>query len=279
MLSVFGDDSTDEKKERVFAVAGVAGTQEQWDGFERRWLKRLRHTGVKIFHATDCESGWGEYENVSHKERTKLYKDLTKMLAESEMFGYGVAIDLNGFKKYMYDAEENDPYYFAFVAVALHFVSLVRLIIHKQQVEFVFDINDCVRHNSALLYEHFLTQRPEYSQYTSYMKEKIGYETSRAVGIQVADLFTFETMKDLDNRIGPVRRPTRISLEKLRDTKRFKIDCFTERNYFRDFRARNEQQLQAESEDYEQWRTKHGYPHTTQIKFRYCIYRDSIRKL
>jgi hypothetical protein len=37
MILVYGDDSADEKRERVCAVAGVVGTILAWRNIERMW--------------------------------------------------------------------------------------------------------------------------------------------------------------------------------------------------------------------------------------------------
>jgi hypothetical protein len=63
MRSVFGDESQDETKQRVFSVAGVFGSSEEWDILADRWL---RATGGRIFHAADCESDLGEFSKTSH---------------------------------------------------------------------------------------------------------------------------------------------------------------------------------------------------------------------
>jgi hypothetical protein len=275
MLSVFGDDSTDEKKERVFAVAGVAGTQEEWRELKVKWLEKTK--GV-IFHATDCESDQEDFAQNLHEENKRLYKDLIRLLIDSKMFGYGAAIDLDGYNEYLRDPDNDSPYFYCFINVAIYFVKFARLIIPKQQVQFVFDVNHTVQYNAAFIYEKLMVNRSEYSAYTSDMDKQLGFATRDEVGIQVADLFTFETMKNLDNRIGPTKRSTRISFEKLRNTKRFKIITLGE-SYFRDFRVRNEHRLQAEKDNYNLWRSKYDYPDTTLIQFRYLMYRDSTKKL
>ncbi|MHC1729224.1 MAG: hypothetical protein AB9866_25040 [Syntrophobacteraceae bacterium] len=49
MLTVYGDESADESSRRVFVVAGVVGTQAEWDNLEPLWLD---HTGGIPFHST-----------------------------------------------------------------------------------------------------------------------------------------------------------------------------------------------------------------------------------
>src|SRR5712692_10503716 len=91
MLSVFGDESADETKQRVFAVAGVIGREEQWEQLEARWIAR---TGSFPFHAKDCESDQGDYKGIDHQQNQDLYKDLAQLLAASGLGGWGFAIDL-----------------------------------------------------------------------------------------------------------------------------------------------------------------------------------------
>jgi hypothetical protein len=37
MITVYGDDSSDEQQKRVFAVAALVGRQEVWDSLEPYW--------------------------------------------------------------------------------------------------------------------------------------------------------------------------------------------------------------------------------------------------
>jgi hypothetical protein len=91
VIYVYGDDSADEKKERVVAVAVIGGTEETWSVVENKWLARTR--GVP-FHANDCESDQGDYKNNKHADNKALYRDLTTILAESDLGGLGLAIDV-----------------------------------------------------------------------------------------------------------------------------------------------------------------------------------------
>lgn len=80
MLSVFGDESADETTQRVFAVAGVVGTDEMWATLEAAWLES---TGGIPFHAKDCESDQADYAHTAHEDNLNLYRDLTLLLAKS----------------------------------------------------------------------------------------------------------------------------------------------------------------------------------------------------
>ena len=71
VLSVFGDESSDEMKERVFAISGLMGTEEEWRTAEAAWVAK---TGDEVFHAADWE----------HKRRNEEYKLLAQTLAGSQ---------------------------------------------------------------------------------------------------------------------------------------------------------------------------------------------------
>ena len=42
VLSVFGDESHDEKAERIFVVAAIAGTREEWEYLIPLWHERTQ---------------------------------------------------------------------------------------------------------------------------------------------------------------------------------------------------------------------------------------------
>lgn len=91
MLFAFGDESADETKERVFAVAGVIGSEEQWESLEKKWGARCN--GIP-FHANDCDSNHGDFKVFSHQQNKDRYRDLTVLLTQSGLGGFGIALDL-----------------------------------------------------------------------------------------------------------------------------------------------------------------------------------------
>lgn len=96
MIYVYGDDGADASRERVIAVSVIAGREEWWQSVENQWAVRCR--GIP-FHATDCESGHGDYENIPNEENKAMYRDLTGILAASLVGGIGIAIDLTAQKR------------------------------------------------------------------------------------------------------------------------------------------------------------------------------------
>ena len=103
MLSVFGDESSDETKQRVFAVGGVIGTEESWKWLEEQWAICIEGTP---FHATDCDSDQGDYKDREHSANKALYKSLAILLARSGLGGWGFAIDLQAQRKVFPEAPD-----------------------------------------------------------------------------------------------------------------------------------------------------------------------------
>ncbi len=91
VIFVYGDESMDETKQRVCAVAGVVGVEFAWLRLESLWVNRTN--GIP-FHANHCDSDFGDYTNTPHAENKALYRDLSIMLANSGLGGFGMAIDL-----------------------------------------------------------------------------------------------------------------------------------------------------------------------------------------
>lgn len=227
MRSVFGDESQDENKQRVFTVAGIFGDSEEWKRFAGEWTSL---TGGREFHAADCESDLGEFANTSHEENQKLYKDLTTILAKANFFGYCVSMELSAYREFFPNAKDpSDPYYFCFYSVVRKLTEINSHCFPLDKVEFTFDQNIDARYNAAALYDQML-QLPEWKGY-DLLSDKVSFTTRKNPHVQAADLLAREGMKRLDNRIGPKRRVRR-SLIALEKTNRF---SFFEagREYFR----------------------------------------------
>jgi hypothetical protein len=216
VLTAFGDESSDESKQRVFAVAALFGDQQTWDVLELKWTAR---TSGLIFHGAECESDMGDFASRTHAENQELYKDLTTLLAESGLLGYGSVLDLIGQNKYMPDLLPESAYYRCFAEVVTFFAQKTRTINPEEKVKFTFDRRLETQFNATFLYD-YLARLPEWEHY-NYLHDEIAFASRKSVGIQAADLWTRELMKHLDNQIGPKKRPARKSFTALAETHRF----------------------------------------------------------
>jgi hypothetical protein len=255
MLLVYGDESMDETQQRVCAAGAVVGTEEEWSALQGKWVERTR--GVP-FHANDCESNQGvyapkpgEYLDNKNRENKALYRDLTVVLAESGLCGFGSAIDLRAQSRFIPDFPRHQTYYKVVLDVIEFMKNMAR---DKSDVaEITFDSRTESEFNAALVYANMREENPEWRDH---LASKISFESSISnPRVQVGDLFAREAMKALDNEIGPVKRAIRKSWKALRDTERFVVFSYSEA-WFQDLLADLPNLIQSSGftrSDYEVW--------------------------
>jgi hypothetical protein len=262
MLSVFGDESHDPTKARVFAVAGLLGDENQWASFRQAWNVRL--DGL-IFHAADCESGYGDFRGMPETERHRLHRDLTKMVAESGLLGYGHVIDLAGCRAVASDvlkAFPDMPYYDCFLKTVIKLSDFAAHFIPRDKVEFTFDQHKETEYNAGLLYEWITARKPENAG-------KVGFASRGEPAIQAADLWVRELMKRCDTHLFNDRARARPQWNTLMGTKRFQFHFTLGRELAQTL---EETPLLAglNHADYERWRSENRLVDNLSNRFRYA---------
>ncbi len=263
MLLVYGDESMDETKQRVCAVAGIIGTEAQWGDLEWKWTRRTN--GVP-FHGNHCDSDHGDYASRPHWENKELYRDLTVLLANSGLAGFGQAIDLIA-KNKVFPESEDIAYYTAFQRVVFSMKNFAGHL--GEMAELTFDMRMESDHNAGLLYGALRENEPDWSPH---LASKISFEFAKTnPRIQVADLLAREAMKALDNHIGPVKRTIRGSWQTLRDTGRFETDSFST-EWFEDLKKKLPdfaQSLGMQKSDYVTWLRARNRQHNISNMFHF----------
>ena len=261
MLLVYGDESMDETKERVCAVAGIIGAEEKWSALEWKWSQRTN--GIP-FHANHCDSDQGDYENRPHWENKALYRDLAILLANSGLAGFGQAIDLAA-KKVVFPESEDLSYYTAFQRVLLAMKNFAKG--SHDIAEFTFDMRLESEHNAGFIYGSLRENEPDW---TPYLASKISFGFAKNnTRIQIADLLAREAMKALDNVVGPIKRPIRKSWQALRDTDRFVVDAFSI-DWFQDMKRKMpemEKMLDMDRNSYLEWLRERNRQHNISNMF------------
>jgi len=98
IVSVFGDESAAETKQRAFSVSGIVGEERDWQSTEKLWLEQTRG---EEFHAADWE----------HEKRHPEYKALTQILCGSTLWGVTSALDLHAFREILGETIEEVGYF------------------------------------------------------------------------------------------------------------------------------------------------------------------------
>ena len=246
MILVYGDDSADEQRQRVSALAIAVGKKDAWDEFEPRW--KARNDGIP-FHAKDCETDNGDYARFPHEHNKALYKDLTVMIAESDLIGRAIAIDLKAQREAFPDGP--DVAYFKAFAELLEAVKDVCA--HFQlPAKFAFDIGPENEYNAGLLYQGTRECSPKMLEW---FDPEISFLSAKnSAKLQVADLLAYEAMKNVDNELSATGHKRR-SWQALARTNRFSVIAYSI-EWFEDVK-RNMPRLEELSgfnrSDYIQW--------------------------
>ena len=268
MYTAYGDESADENKQRVFAIAGLFGSQTDWADFTEKWNSR---TNGVIFHANDCDSDQGDFKSRPHAENKKLYADLANLIANSNLIGLGVSINIKDFDEILAKPYNEHPYYVCFFSVVIWLTKRAHACIPRDKIEFIFDRNPEIEFSAGQLYDRIIRTGPP--DFVNLMQDKVSFASSKTTGIQAADLVTRETMKHLDNDIGPVKRNVRGAAKALLASGRIKFEQFT-----------RERCLQAAKDgavkgymraDYEEWLRANGLHDSVSNNLRYGQWRRS----
>jgi hypothetical protein len=236
MASIFGDESSDKKAERVFAVAGLLGSEEQWNALTEKWVIA---TQGREFHAAEWETEFSnDPDREKHKKNCRIYAELSNLIADSGLHGWGVAIDLGAYRDCFPHVDRDIAYHKCFVETT------DRLVVTANEIGFT-DLKFTFDHrqgavNTGILYDSMVSDA-SWRDTGIFFDHEINFTSRKSPRIQVADLVARETMKALDNIIGPKPRPIRKSMLALATTAktngRLKFD-FLVREYFEDMKRK-----------------------------------------
>lgn len=273
MLKVYGDESH-SKHERAFGIACLVGTDSQWIALCDKWLKR---TDGIIFHAADCEAGYGDYKDIQVEIRHRLHRDLTRLLAESQVIGLGTAMDLERCKKVFPNMMPEQNLYSCFIKVVAGIAEEAYKFIPREALGFTFDQHKATEHNKRELYSQMVSL-DDWGERAP-LDKALRFSSREEVGIQAADLFVRELVKRLDSYLHSDRSVPRIQWETLHATGRFG-GSFLMHSYFESLKAKLAD-LEAKTgitrKKYAEWIHSNGLVenHSNRIRF-YAIANNSI---
>lgn len=266
-LKVYGDESADATRTRVFSVATVIGTEDEWTAMMRPWLRRTR--GLP-FHANKCESEYARRDRAKHDENLTLYRDLVAILASSHLVGLGVSLDLKSHQQCLPGGPADIGYYKCFTDVLLNLGRMTRAFNAEPderddaRLEFTFDSRLESNGTAGTIYT-MLGTLPQWAD-TSIFDAEISFESSVEPRLEVADLVAREAMKEFDRKITQARPEPRKSFQALEASGKF-IWIEHDLDYCERWRDQvNAMQGAADFAEYQRWlvdtgRVQNGRPH------------------
>lgn len=267
-LKLFGDESADATKSRVFAVAGVIGSESEWTLAETAWTAR---TGGKPFHANVCESEFvRDPDRQKHKDNLRLYEELTRILAGSHLVGFASALALISHREYVPQVLADVAYYKCLTDVIGAAGRTARRFNERPseeddvRLEFTFDSRLQSDGAAGTVYKMLRNQR-EWAGIDT-LDTKVSFEDGPLPRLEMGDLLARESMKELDRKITNARPKPRASYVALDETRKFKF-IEHDREYCAKWREMLEQpEARAMWNAYEKWlsdtgRVQNGRPH------------------
>ena len=208
-------------KNRTFALGCVIAKDSIWKRINHDWkrcllrknrqLTRQGRPPVSRYHATDCESRFGEFKGWDVSEKNAFVAELISIVNRHH-------IHIVGFTVYLEELAEFDPQIEKEYVEKTAYGALATLLFP----EIVEQASQISRQPSIkIMYEHGeVAQHMQYA-YDSMKSNKpfgelfdsIEKDNWKVIPLQVADLIAFETMKDRDNQKGPPIRDRRLSLK------------------------------------------------------------------
>jgi len=202
------DESSDQKQEDVFVVAGLFAYQMNWLEVERLWEERLDRDSIPYFHASDCEHVRGEFERFrarrgslseAEKQRAELVRsDLIKIITSEEMSIVGVAMVMADFKKIVttnrsaLELFSDDPYHLTYSLAFTVVANAIKEFRPAHVVAFVCDQNETHSAQALASYKDFCAKNADLDPHLG----SLNYlDDRKSPALQAADLVAYEVMR------------------------------------------------------------------------------------
>lgn len=206
MLYVCADESHDEQRQHVLSMAGLLASRKAWDDWAEAWQGTLNKENVSVFHAADCDAGYGEFDGWDRARIEALQERLIAITVLSNVWGYSVSIPIDPHqslrsrirrlirfdRRSAVNGPLDDPW---FMCVQLLPVTVcedpwtAQLPPHEQ-IGFVFDQHHLAARGRAIYLSVAKTER-----YRNRLAGVAFKDKAKIKSLQAADLLAYETFR------------------------------------------------------------------------------------
>jgi Protein of unknown function (DUF3800) len=205
MLKAYMDESGVHDNSPVLTVAAYLGRPRAWEAWAKKW--RVAKRPIKVFHAVDAANLSGEFKGWSAGERDGVVKKLLPVIAEADLVGLIVGIQMDEFRKAMAPHPElralfASPYAACFQWLTQIIMNLQADVGSNERIGFVHETNDYQQ--EAL--EGFAWIK----KYGNPQGSTIGLtfaDKAKCTPLQAADILAYEGNKRMRDPGRPERRP------------------------------------------------------------------------
>jgi hypothetical protein len=204
VLKVAMDESGVHDGSPVLTVGAYCGRPRQWEAWTKRWNVTKRP--IKVFHAVDCANLREEFDGWTAPERDELVKKLIPVIADTDIPGVVVGIQMHEFEKAMKGRDDLRPIFGSAYAACFQWV--VQIIMNfalgaesRERIGFVHELND-YRHEALESFNWIKANgNPLGTVIGLQFADKKDYAP-----LQAADILAYEGNKRLRDPERPERR-------------------------------------------------------------------------
>jgi len=221
VLRAYMDESGIHGGSSICAIAGLVGTESEWETLERRWRRAVEEEGISVFHMAEFESRLGEFEEWSDTRRRLFLSKLVETIKARDIHCLGSALVRADYdrltedeKIWMTHGNAEYPYFLCFQHCIVESCHIADGLPAEEKVAFVFDRQQEFAAEATRLYNDLKDQRewPNHER----LADIVAFASKReTIPLQVADLAAYETYKHLDNRLFHPERSVRWPLRQL----------------------------------------------------------------
>lgn len=205
-------DSTNTKRKpgepsfepRSFLVGGMFGDVDTWKAIESRWKRKNNLEGVTRFHAAHLNAGTWEFDGWSRPRRIAYSQEMLKILKSSGKYLHGVSIGLfaDEYRRIITQKGKvrlGHPYLVCFKTLVATLGGQIENGGYEDvdQVDLILDRGDHSEYATQLFYE--IKSDPQFC-FRHRMGECTAASSDEVIGLQVADLVAYESMRLMHDR-------------------------------------------------------------------------------
>lgn len=147
------DDSADQKRTKIFVVAGLLGHSEDWFETERHWQIRLEKSGIEYFRTSNfsrlSDGGFRELvrkhgRETARKIANELFEDLKLILKSSKLAVSALGVLMKDYKKVLAERNgsrvlQSDPFVHAHQQIICKMASIALETKDQPCIAFLYD--------------------------------------------------------------------------------------------------------------------------------------------
>jgi len=202
MLRAYFDAGFKSKPRRVFYVAGYVGFPNDWLRFNRKWRELLRRNNLPYFHMTDFVARTGFYKGWPEERRLAVMKRIVTLGSNAVRLGVAATLLPDDYER----LSESDrklipnPYGLCLSACIAKTARLLQRQGVTDPVAYVFESGDPGQGTTKLALEELLANPAKRKAYAFH---SLTYaDKAEAMGLQLADVFAFETGRYVPHALG-----------------------------------------------------------------------------